>query len=55
MEVPGEDPRGLTGKNQEDVPVGENTAVGFLPRGCLNGMNEVGLIDRRTVFLIYIG
>ena len=55
MEVPGEDPRGLTGKNQEDDPVGENTAVGFLPRGRLNGVSEVGLIDRRAVFLIYIG
>ena len=35
--------------------MGENTAFGFLPRGCLNGMNEVGLIDRRAVFLIHIG
>ena len=55
MEVPGKDPRGLTGKDQEDDPVGENTVSGFLPRGCLNGISEVGLIDRRTVFLLYTG
>ena len=35
--------------------MGENTASGVLPRGCLNGMSEVGLIDRRTVFLITTG
>ena len=28
--------------------MGENTAFGFLPQGCLNGMNEVGLIDCRA-------
>ena len=55
MEVPWEDPRGLTDKDQEDDPVGENTVSGFLPRGCLNGMGKVRLIDRRAVFLIYIG
>ena len=55
MEVPGKDPRALTGENQEDDPVGENTVFGFLPRGCLNGRNEAELIDRRAVFLIYIG
>ena len=43
---------GLTGENQEGDRVEENTDFGFLPRGCLNGANKVGLIDGRAVFLI---
>ena len=46
---------GLTGKNQEGDPVGENTDLGFLPRGCLIGAKEVRSIDRRAVSLICIG
>ena len=44
MEVPGEDPRGLTGKNQEGDPVGENTA--WVPPTGLPEWNESGGVDR---------